>query len=298
MAERVYYGGQAVIEGVMMRGRQAMVTAVRRPDGEVALETRDLPKIATARIRRIPVIRGVAVMIESLLLGIRALMYSANVAIEDDEEEGEEKQPSINIGWGLMVGPMIGIVALFFLVPLFLANLVGAGISSSIVFHLIEGFIRLGIFVIYLKAISLSPDIRRVFAYHGAEHMVVNAYEAGVPLNVAAVKRHSTAHVRCGTSFLFVVLLIAIVVFAVIGRPSLQVMIASRVLLIPLIAGLGYEANFFGARHTGSRVVRAFLAPGLWLQSLTTRPPDDRQIEVALASMKRVLEVDANMAPA
>ena len=290
MAKRFYYGGQAVIEGVMMRGRKAVVTAVRRPDGELAMDIKPLPGIASERVRKIPLIRGIAILIEAMVLGVKALLYSANVSME---EEGEEK-PSGGVSWWMMVGPVIGVVALFFLAPLFLTNLVSAHVGSSIAFHLIEGFIRLGIFIAYLKLITLSPDVKRVFAYHGAEHKVVNAYEDGVPLELAAVKKYATVHVRCGTSFIFVVLIIAIVVFALIGRPSLGVMVLSRVVLIPVIAGLGYEATQYGARHLGSRLVRATLLPGLWLQKLTTREPDDSQIEVALSALRRVVEIEGS----
>ena len=290
MAKRFYYGGQAVIEGVMMRGRKAVVTAVRRPDGELAMDIKLLPGIASERVRKIPLIRGIAILIEAMVLGVKALLYSANVSME---EEGEEK-PSGGVSWWMMVGPVVGVVALFFLAPLFLTNLVSAHVGSSIAFHLIEGFIRLGIFIAYLKLITLSPDVKRVFAYHGAEHKVVNAYEDGVPLELAAVKKYATVHVRCGTSFIFVVLIIAIVVFALIGRPSLGVMVLSRVVLIPVIAGLGYEATQYGARHLGSRLVRATLIPGLWLQKLTTREPDDSQIEVALSALRRVVEIEGS----
>ena len=290
MAKRFYYGGQAVIEGVMMRGRKAVVTAVRRPDGELAMDIKPLPGIASERVRKIPLIRGIAILIEAMVLGVKALLYSANVSMED---EGEEK-PSGGVSWWMMVGPVVGVVALFFLAPLFLTNLVSAHVGSSIAFHLIEGFIRLGIFIAYLKLITLSPDVKRVFAYHGAEHKVVNAYEDGVPLELAAVKKYATVHVRCGTSFIFVVLIIAIVVFALIGRPSLGVMVLSRVVLIPVIAGLGYEATQYGARHLGSRLVRATLIPGLWLQKLTTREPDDSQIEVALSALRRVVEIEGS----
>jgi len=289
MAKRFYYGGQAVIEGVMMRGRKAAVIAVRRPNGEVVIDPQPLLAISTSRARRIPLIRGVVVLIESMVLGIKALLHSANLSMEEEEEK---EKISGWVAWGAMVGSVALVVALFFLAPLFLANLVGGYIQSSIVFHLIEGFIRLGIFIAYLKLMTLSPSIRRVFAYHGAEHKVVNAYEAGVPLEMEAVKRYSTAHVRCGTSFLFIVLIIAIIVFALIGRPSLGVMVLSRVVLIPAIAALGYEATYFGARHSDSRLVKAFLAPGLWLQGLTTSEPDDSQLEVALSALKRMVEID------
>ena len=292
VAKRFYYGGQAIIEGVMMRGRKAVITAVRRPDGEVVIDTKPLPGIASDRLRKVPLVRGVAVLIEAMVLGIKALLYSANVSMEEGEEGEEGGKLPAGATWGMMVGALVGVVALFFLAPLFITNLVSAHVGSSIVFHLIEGFIRLGIFIAYLKLITLAPDVKRVFAYHGAEHKVINAYEDGVPLELEAVRKYDTAHVRCGTSFLFFVLIIAIIVFALVGRPSLWVMVLSRVVLIPVIAGLGYEITYFGARHVSSRLVRAFLAPGLWLQGLTTREPDDSQVEVAMSALKRAVEVD------
>ena len=287
MAQRFYYGGQAVIEGVMMRGQKAIVTAVRRSDGEVVINTQPLPGIYTGRLRKVPLIRGVIALIESMFLGIKSLLYSANVSME---EEGE-KIPG-GLAWGMVAGSLAFAVAFFFIAPLFLTRLLNPYIQSSIVFHLIEGFIRLGFFIAYLRLISLARDIKRVFAYHGAEHKAVNAYEAGVPLEVEAVRKYSAAHVRCGTSFLFAVLIIAIIVFAIIGRPSVQVMVVSRIVLVPLIAALGYEVTYFGARHSKNSLVRAFLAPGLWLQGLTTREPDDNQVEVALSALKRAVEID------
>jgi len=287
VANKFYYGGQAVIEGVMMRGQKAMVTAVRQPDGEVVIDTQPLPGISTGRLRRIPLIRGVVALIEAMFLGIKSLLYSANVSLE---KEGE-KIPG-GLAWGMVAGSVAFAVAFFFIAPLFLTRLLGTHIQSSIIFHLIEGFIRLGFFIAYLKLITLVSDIKRVFAYHGAEHKAVNAYEAGGPLEVEAVREYSTAHVRCGTSFMFAVLIIAIIVFAIIGRPSVWVMVLSRVVLIPLIAALGYEVTYFGTRHINHRLVRALLAPGLWLQRLTTREPDDTQLEVALSALKRVVEID------
>ena len=287
VAQRFYYGGQAVIEGVMMRGQKAMVTAVRQPDGEVVIDTQPLPGISTGRMRRTPLIRGVVVLIEAMFLGIKSLLYSANVSLE---KEGE-KIPG-GLAWGMVAGSVAFAVAFFFIAPLFLTRLLDPYIQSSLVFHLIEGFIRLGFFIAYLKLITLVSDIKRVFAYHGAEHKAVNAYEAGVPLEVEAVREYSTAHVRCGTSFMVAVLIIAIIVFAIIGRPSVWAMVLSRVVLIPLIAALGYEVTYFGTRHINNRLVRALLAPGLWLQRLTTREPDDNQLEVALSALKKVVEID------
>jgi len=287
MAERFYYGGQAVIEGVMMRGRKTMVTAVRRPNGELAIHTQSLAAIYSGWMRRTPLIRGVIVLVEALVLGIKSLLYSANVSLEEEKEEISGWSV-----WALVAGSLTFAVVIFFLAPLFLTKLLDPYISSSLVFHLIEGFIRVGIFIIYLKLVGLMPDIKRVFAYHGAEHKTVNAYENGAPLEVEAAREYDTAHARCGTSFLFAVLIIAIVVFALIGRSSLWMMVLSRVVLVPVIAALGYEVTHFSARHIKNSVVRAVLAPGLWLQRLTTREPDDSQLEVAVEALKEVVKVD------
>ena len=290
-AKSFNYGGQAVIEGVMMRGQRVVVTAVRRPTGDLAMETQPLLGISNIRWRKIPLVRGIIVLIEALILGLRALIYSANIAVEE-EEDGKDEKLSKGATGGMIAGSLAFAVAVFFIAPLFLARTIDAYIESSILFHLVEGFIRLGIFIAYLKLISLSNNLRRLFAYHGAEHKSINAYEAGVPLDVDSVKKYQTAHTRCGTSFLFVVLIIAIVVFALIGRPSLWLMALWRVILIPAIAGLSYEINQFASRHVESKFIRAGLAPGLALQKLTTREPDDEQLEVAISALKKAVEVD------
>jgi len=287
MGKRFYYGGQAVIEGVMIRGRKAMVTAVRRPNGGMAMDVQPLSPIYTGWMRRTPLIRGIIVLIEAMALGIKSLLYSANVSLEEEEEELSGKTAWAMIGIALVLA-----IVLFLIAPLFLTRLINPYIGSSLVFHLIEGFIRIIIFIAYLKLVGLIPDIKRVFTYHGAEHKVVNAYEDGVPMEVEAVRKYDTAHVRCGTSFLFVVLIIAIVVFSLVGRPSLWLMVLSRILLIPVIAALGYEVIYFGANHIKNALVRAVLAPGLWLQALTTKEPEDGQIEVALSAIKKVVEMD------
>jgi uncharacterized protein YqhQ len=285
--KKFYYGGQAVIEGVMIRGRNSVVTAVRRPGGEVGVDVRPLSAIYTGRLRRLPLVRGIVVLIEAMVLGIKSLLYSANVAVEEETEE---------IGGGaiflMLASAAVLVVALFFLAPLFLTGLLANYVTSSIGKNVIEGVIRLIIFIAYLKVMALLPDIKRVFTYHGAEHKTVNAYEAGVPMEVDAIRSYSTAHVRCGTSFLFTVLIIAIVVFSLVGWPTLWIRILSRVLLIPVIAAIGYEITYFSARHTGNWMVKVLLAPGLLLQSLTTGEPDDQQMEVAIAAMNRAVEVD------
>jgi uncharacterized protein YqhQ len=205
MAEKFYYGGQAVIEGVMMRGRKAMVTAVRRPNGELAMDTQPLGGVYTGWMRKTPLLRGVVVLIEVMVLGMRTLLYSANVSLE--EEKAEIKGWLV---WLLVAASLAVAVALFFLAPLFLTKLLETYITSSVLFALVEGLIRVVIIILYLWAIGMMPDIKRYFAYHGAEHKTVNAYEGGVPLEVEAVKKYGTAHVRCGTSFLFTVVIIAI----------------------------------------------------------------------------------------
>lgn len=281
------YGGQAVIEGVMMRGKKAVVTAVRRPSGSLTMDIKPLPSLYKSWMRRTPLIRGVVVLIEAMVLGINSLLYSANIAMEEEEEEIPTKAI-----WGMVASAIILVVVLFFIAPLFLTKLANPYIPNSLVFHIIEGVIRLAIFIAYLKVISLLPDIKRVFTYHGAEHKTVNAYESGVPLEVEAVREYSTAHVRCGTSFLFAVLVIAIIVFAFIGRQTLWLMVLSRIVLIPVIAAIGYEVTYFGARHVKNVLVRAMLSPGLLLQSLTTGEPDDSQLEVAISALRKAVEID------
>jgi len=287
MTQKFHYGGQAVIEGVMIRGRKAVVTTVRRPSGGLVSNIQPLATIYTGWMRRTPLLRGIIVLIEAMVIGIKSLLYSANVSLEEEEEEISGK-----VIWLMIVIAIALAVLLFFIAPLFLTRLINPYISSSLVFHLIEGFIRLIIFIAYLKLVGLMPDIKRVFSYHGAEHKAVHAYEAGAPLEVEATRSYDTAHARCGTSFLFAVLVIAILVFALIGRPSLWLMILSRILLIPVIAALGYEIIQFGARHKKNVIIRAIMTPGLWLQTLTTKEPDDSQIEVALAAIKKAVEID------
>jgi len=222
-----------------------------------------------------------------MVLGIKSLLYSANIAMEEEEEEIPAKAI-----WGMIASAVVLVVLLFFIAPLFLTKLANAYIPNSVVFHIVEGVIRLAIFIAYLKVMALMPDIKRVFTYHGAEHKAVNAYEAGVPMEVEYVKSYGTAHVRCGTSFLFLVLVIAIFVFSFVGRQNLWLMIGARIVLIPVIMGLGYEVIYFGARHTKNRFMKIVMAPGLLLQSLTTGEPDGSQLEVAIAAINKAVEVD------
>ncbi len=289
MEKSFHYGGQAVIEGVMIRGREGVAISVRQPNGELSIVNQPLASIYKGRLRDMPFIRGVIALVETLVLGTRSLLYSAQVA---SAEEGEEKIPTVLL-WGTVAVSLALGIAFFFMVPLFATRyLIDPYIESALLSNIFEGLIRIGIFIAYLKVISLIPDIKKVFAYHGAEHKVVNAYEAGVPLEVESVKNYSTAHARCGTAFLFIVLIIAILIFALVGQPVLWIRILSRIVLIPVIAVISYEIMKFGAAHANNPVVRILLSPGLLLQSITTREPDDSQIEAAISALSEVIKID------
>ncbi len=290
MAKRFYYGGQAVIEGVMMRGQKGIAVAVRRPNGQIALSSEPLSGLSTSRIREIPLVRGIVVLVETLVLGIRTLFYSASVSVD------EEIKISPWLLWGSVAVGFIVALGLFLALPLLATHFLDPYVSST-ESNLIDGVIRLVIFIIYLGSISLIPDIRRVFAYHGAEHKTINAYEAGEPLEVEKVRKYSTAHSRCGTNFILIVMVIAIIAFVFLGRPPLWLRYVERILLLPVIAAVSYEVIKFGAAHIKNIVVRIALTPGLALQAMTTRQPDDRQIEVAISALQRVLVLDAEPPP-
>jgi uncharacterized protein YqhQ len=289
MAKSFHYGGQAVIEGVMIRGKEGVAISMRQPNGELNIVRQPLASIYKGRLREMPLIRGIIALVETLVLGTQSLLHSAQVAAA---EEVGEKIPTA-ILWGTVAVSLALGVALFFMIPLFTTRyLIDPYINSALLSNIFEGLIRIGIFIAYLKLISLIPDIKRVFAYHGAEHKVVNAYEAGVPLEVESVKNYSTAHARCGTAFLFIVLIVAIFVFALVGQPTLWIRILSRIALIPVIAVISYEIMKFGAGHINNPVVRILLAPGLLLQAITTREPDDSQLEAAISALNEVIKID------
>jgi uncharacterized protein YqhQ len=287
LAKEFHYGGQAVIEGVMMRGQRSMAVAVRSPNGQVHVSTKPISNSQTG-IRRIPFLRGVVVLVESLVLGMGALFESANISL------GEEDQKiSGPLLWGTLVASFAFAAAVFFVIPLLVTDsLVDPHISSSVLSNLVEGIIRVVIFLVYLALVNLIPDIRTVFAYHGAEHKTINAYEHHVPLDPEPVAKFSTAHVRCGTSFLFAVMIIAIIVFSLVPSSNIWVRIVSRIVLIPVIAAVGYEFTRFSARYAENRIVRVLFLPGLALQKMTTRQPNNGQIEVAILALKEAIEAD------
>ncbi|GIW12986.1 MAG: membrane protein [Tepidiforma sp.] len=290
---QVYYGGQAVIEGVMIRGPEHMAVAVRHPKGHIVTYTERLSGIYTGRSRRIPLVRGVVVLWETLALGMRALNFSSRVAFEEEDESGEPTEFPERAFLGTMLLALVFVVGVFFAAPILLAHLLERWDVSRFWVVLAEGVVRLGLFVGYIAAIGLIPDIRRVFQYHGAEHMTIHAFEAGRPLTVDEVRRFPKEHQRCGTSFLLVVVFVALVtffVFDLLVDEGLLVRLASRILLVPFIAGVSYEVLRFGARYREHGVVRALFAPNIALQALTTKVPDDSQVEVAIASFEATLE--------
>jgi len=292
LSKPFHYGGQAVIEGVMMRGERNFAVSVRCPDGKLETIKQPLSSLYKGHLRETPLLRGVVVLIETLVLGTQTLLQSAQIASAEVEGDGQgEEIPPLALA-GIIAASLVFGIALFFIIPLVITRYFDIYINSDIGSNIIEGFVRIGFFVAYLKLIGFIPDIRRVFAYHGAEHKVVNAYEAGRPLEISAIKSYSTAHPRCGTSFIFVVLIIAILVFSLVGRPQLWVTILSRIILLPVIAGIGYEITRFMSNHSRSALARVLLSPGLALQSMTTREPDDSQLEAAISSLNEVIKAD------
>ncbi|HLB26937.1 MAG TPA: DUF1385 domain-containing protein [Dehalococcoidia bacterium] len=294
MAEQtLYYGGQALIEGVMIRGPSNVAVACRRPDGEIAVRREALGGVYTGAVRRIPLLRGVIVLWETLALGMRALLFSSNVAMGEEEKE---ISPLSVIGMGLTA--LLLVAVLFFAGPVLLAGWLEDIIDSSLLVVVIEGLIRLAILLAYVGFIGLIPDIKRVYAYHGAEHKSIHALEAGDPLEPASVQRHPTAHVRCGTSFLLTVVVVSVVVFAALGSPDLWLRVVSRIALIPVIAALAYELIRLGGRFYANPLARVLMWPNLALQTLTTRQPDDAQVEVALRALREVMEAEGVSEPA
>ena len=295
----IYYGGQAVLEGVMMRGRRQMAVAVRNPQGEIVLHSEELTaRIYTSSWGQWPFVRGLGMLWDALGLGMRALLWSGEVA---SQEEGKEKPEfSGPVAWTTIAGSLVFAVGLFFLLPTFISRLMAGWFNDHpVVDAVFEGVIRIVIFIIYLWAIGRIPEIKRVFGFHGAEHKTINAYEAGADLTVDNVRRYSVQHTRCGTSFLLYVLVISIILFAPLTFAGIEqawlallLRFVTRLLLVPVVAAIAYEIIRFSAGHQDNPFMRMLIAPGLALQKLTTREPDDSMIETAIVALKPVLEAD------
>ena len=283
MPEPRYVGGQAVMEGVMMRGATTWAVSVRTREGGIRTEVNEAPSWAK-KWAKVPLARGVATLAESMAIGMRALSWSTDQAVAPSE------RPSTKATGGTVAFAIVFFSAVFIVLPALAARGIGGFfLDGSYAFNLFEGMLRLGIFLGYIALIGRIPDIRRVFMYHGAEHKAIAAYENDVELTPASAQRFSTAHVRCGTNFLLTVMVVTILAYAVFGRPGWVVLIASRLLLIPLVAGVSYEIIRSAARNMGKAWVATAMKPGLALQKLTTRPPTDDQLEVAITSLKAVL---------
>ncbi len=288
----LYYGGQAVLEGVMIRGPKHMAIAVRDPEGTIVQRGEALTGVYTGAVRRIPIVRGAIVLFETLALGVRALTWSSQVAMGRDQEEVSKAQIFVSLGITLVF-----VAAIFFAGPVLLTSWLSRFVSGYVEVA-IEGVLRLVMLIGYIWLIGLMPDVRRVFAYHGAEHRAIHAYEHGRELTAAAVREYPNAHPRCGTAFLLTVMVLSLIVFVLLGTPPIWVRLIERVALIPVIAALSYEFLRLGQRFGEKGLFAVIYRPNLWLQSLTTRDPDDAQIEVAIAALRHVIEMEATGATA
>jgi len=289
-AERHSYGGQAVMEGVMMRGRDVWAVAVRTPDRSIHVESHQIHSVAKRHpILRKPFFRGIIALGQAISIGVRALSISANRSSPEDVQLSS-RQMALSMGVAVVL-----FIGIFIVGPAVVFRWVGRNVGSSVLVNAMEGVFRVLLFLGYLVLIGRAKEIRRVFEYHGAEHKTIAAYERDEPLVPERVDRYSTLHVRCGTNFLLIVMVVAILVFALFGNPGLWWRIGSRIVAIPIIAGLAFEVLRLGARYERSRFMRALMAPGLWLQKITTRPPDHGQIEVAIASFNEVLRREAEL---
>lgn len=276
----------------MIRGQRNMAIAVRRPDGSIAIKSQPLSAFFTGNLRRIPLVRGIITLAETLMLGMRALSYSANVGMEAEGEEISKGSMALMLFISLSIA-----IGLFFVLPVLASRSLEGVLGSDFASNIAEGVIRMALFVGYIVLIGRMKDIKRVFMYHGAEHMTVHAQERGDPLELEHIRKYSTAHPRCGTAFLLVVMVVAIVAFVFVGRDPLWWLFTSRIVLIPLIAAVSYEVIRWSGRYSGNPLVRLITGPSLALQALTTKEPDDDQIEIAMAAMRAALEADAEVSP-
>ena len=280
----------------MIRGQSRAALAVRRPDGLIIRRSIPLENWANSSLRNIALIRGVLVLLETLLVGMKSLTISANEAAIDDNSDEEDAQLS-NVAMATLLGVslVLGIV-IFFLIPVFVSRLVENAGANNFYANLVEGGIRLGLFIAYVWLIGKMNDIKRVFGYHGAEHMVVHAHEAGEPLTVESVRRFPPAHPRCGTSFLMTVVLVSIIMFMFFPRDPFWFLVVSRIILVPIIAGISYEFIRYAGTHQGNILIRLFNAPNILLQDLTTRPPDEGMMEVAITAIEYAIAIDEERA--
>ena len=290
-ASNLYYGGQAVMEGVMIRGPRHMAIAVRAPDGTIVRKGEALTGVYTGWPRRVPILRGMVVLYETLALGVRALSWSSQVALGQEEEEVSSTQMAVMLGFMLLL-----VAVIFFAGPVLLTSWLGRVIGNDYAEVIAEGVLRLAMLVGYIWLIGRMKDVRRVFAYHGAEHRTIHAYEHGRALTAANIREYPNAHPRCGTAFLLTVMVISLALFVLLGTPPIWLRIVERIVLIPIIAALAYEVLRLAQRFEDNAVFSLLYRPNIWLQSLTTRDPDDAQIEVAVAALEYVVALESGTA--
>ncbi|MBO8126080.1 MAG: DUF1385 domain-containing protein [Firmicutes bacterium] len=282
------YGGQAVIEGVMMKGRNHIATAVRRSAGDIIVESREItPWSKRFPILKYPILRGALALVEAMVVGIKALSFSASQFAEEEDVELSTKDMVLMILFAFSIS-----ILFFVVLPAYAIRYVEAHIQYNVFLNLVEGLIKVSIFLGYVAAIGLMPDIRRVFQYHGAEHKTIHAYEAGEELTVENVQKYSTLHPRCGTNFIFIVLLVSVFVFSFFGRPPFLERVLIHIAILPLVAGISYEVLKQAGKKEPLWIFRVLALPGLWLQKLSTRPPSDDQVEVAIRSLQEVLALE------
>lgn len=283
MGDKYQYGGQAVIEGVMMRGRQKIAIAVRKPDNEILIEERLVTSVTQKQpFLKWPFLRGTVMFFESMIIGVQALAFSASQAAEADGQELSSREVALSVGLAMFLGILLFVVA-----PTAIARLLYG--FSTVFVNIGEGIFRIVIFLLYIIGISRIKEIQRVFQYHGAEHKVINAFEAGEELTVENARRFSQLHPRCGTSFLLIVMIIMIVIFGLLGKPNLLVRIVSRIVLLPVVAGISYEVLKLSGKYCHTWLMKIIIAPGMWLQKLTTGEANDSQLEVAIQALRAVL---------
>lgn len=307
------YGGQAVIEGVMMRGKKHYAVACRKSNNEIVVKQENVESFMKGfQWLNKPFLRGTLALIDAMVLGMKTLIFSANLQLKEiDEEERKKKQEQsetiapekteeaksetindIRVMGSVVLGLAFGIL-LFVVGPNILAHLVNKQVANPFLMNIIEGFVKIAIFFLYIYLISKMKDIQRIFMYHGAEHKVINTYESGLPLTLENISKYGTIHTRCGTSFIMIVLVISIFVHFFVGWSDIWYWrILARLALLPVIAGIAYEIIKFAGRHQGSKLLRVLLAPGLWMQKITTREPTDDQVEVALTALNSVFQVE------
>jgi len=285
---KTYYGGQAVIEGVMMKGPKYWSLAVRTPEGEITDITERSKSIGERwPILKKPLLRGIVVLIETMILGVKTIALSANLSLGEAEEEITPKEMVATLGLALVL-----VIGLFMVVPFYLTRSAHQLIGNRVLFALVEGTFRISIFVIYIAVVSKLKDIRRVFQYHGAEHKTIHTYEAGEELTPANAAKHTTLHVRCGTSFMLIVMVVAILAFSFLPTTNVFTRIAGKIILIPVVAGISYEITRLAAKYSNNRMMKILTWPGLALQKLTTKEPDESQLEVAIYALKGVLAAE------